>query len=248
MLRSPTARRTAALGAWLGLLAVFLAAALRHPQGVVGVMEMALNRVGHGPDGWLLLAAIYLVRPLLLLPVTVLTAFCGYLYGPLWGVVAAHAAAVVSASVGYGMARWWRGRTTTAAVGWQRRLRSGGFETVLVSRLGFVPGDLVNGASGALALPFAPFLAATALGGLPGTVVGVLAGAGMRGRSFQATAIEVRPGFIVASLALALLSLLVAWVLRRRVGADPGAPSQPEALAGQLGEVTADRQRGGGGR
>lgn len=248
MLRSPAARKTVALLAWLGLLAAFLTAALRHPQGVVGVMEAALAYVRQGPDGGLLLVGIYLVRPLLLLPVTVLTAFCGYLYGPLWGLVAAHLAAVASASVGYGMARWWRGRTASAPGGWQGWMRRGGFATVLVSRLSFVPGDLVNGASGALALPFAPFLAATALGGLPGTVVGVLAGAGMRGHDFRAAAIEVRPGFIAASLALAVLSLLVAWALRRRGAVPVGVPSQPEALPGQLGEVAADRQRGGGGR
>ena len=66
-------------------------------------------------------------------------------------------------------------------------------------------------------MPFVPFAAATALGGLPGTVVGVLAGAGMRGRGFRAAAVELQPAFIAASLALAVISVLLAVALRRRL-------------------------------
>ncbi len=222
MRRSATARKTAALLSWLVLLGAFLVAASRHPGGVVGVLEVALRSARHSPDGLLLLAGIYLIRPLLLLPVTVLTAFCGYLFGPGWGVAVAHLAALASASVGYLMARWWRGRRPDGAKdasvppGWMGRLRHGTFEAVLASRLSFVPGDLVNGAAGAMALPFVPFAAATALGGLPGTVVGVLAGAGMRGRGFRAAAVELQPAFIAASLALAVISVLLAVALRRR--------------------------------
>ncbi len=264
MPRSPAVRKGIALLLWLALLTAFLAAAARHPGGVVGVLETALRTVRLSPQGLLLLAGIYLVRPLLLLPVTVLTAFCGFLFGPLWGVAVAHVAALASASMGYLLVRRWRGRRPAAAAdespvtppGWMGRLRHGAFEAVLVSRLSFVPGDLVNGAAGALGLPFGPFAAATALGGLPGTVVGVLAGAGMRGQGFSAAAIALRPGFVAASLALALVSLALAVTLRRRQrpsGAGTGAgtgdgASEREALVGQVGEVPADRQRGGRGR
>jgi len=256
MTRSPTVRKGVALLLWLALLTAFLVAAGRHPGGVEGVLVMALRAIRLSAGGLLLLAGIYLVRPLLLLPVTVLTAFCGYLFGPLWGVVVAHVAATASASVAYLVVRRWRGRGQVGVAdrsvpGWMGRLRHGTFEAVLASRLSFVPGDLVNGAAGALALPFAPFAAATALGGLPGTVVGVLAGAGMRGRDFRAAAITLRPGFIVASLVLALLSVAVAVALRRRLrapGAANGGASERETLLGQVGEVAADRQRGGRGR
>ncbi len=257
MSRSPGVRRAVALVLWLALLAGFLMAAGRHPGGVVGVLEAVLRAIRLSAGGLLLLGGIYLVRPLLLLPVTVLTAFCGYLFGPWWGVVVAHVAATASASVGYLMVRTWRGRGPAGvplgrAPGWRGRLRHGAFEAVLVSRLSFVPGDLVNGAAGALILPYGPFVAATALGGLPGTVVGVLAGAGMRGRDFHGAVLTVQPGFIAASLALALLSVAVAVVLRRRLrplaGATGDGASEPEAVVGQIGEVPPDGQRSGGGR
>lgn len=257
MTPSPTVRKGIALLLWLALVTAFLVAAGHHPGGVAGVLEAALRAIRLSAGGLLLLAGIYLVRPLLLLPVTVLTAFCGYLFGPLWGAAVAHVAATASASVAYLVVRRWRGRREVAvadpsASGWMGRLRHGTFEAVLVSRLSFVPGDLVNGAAGALALPFGPFAAATLLGGLPGTVVGVLAGAGMRGGDFRAAAITLRPGFIVASLALALLSVAVAVALRRRLRApgagSGGGTSERETLVGQVGEVAADRQRGGRGR
>jgi len=207
-----------ALVLWLVLLASFLALASRHPDGVLGALEGFLRAVSLSPRGLLLLALLYVARPLLLLPVTVLTAFCGYLFGPLPGLLVAAVAGVASAAVGYLAARLWRGRLPAVPGRWWARLRRGTFEAVLVSRLSFVPGDLVNGAAGALGLRFGSFVAATALGGLPGTVVGVLAGAGMRGGRFEAGGIHLRPAFIVASLALAAASLGVAAVLRRGRG------------------------------
>ncbi len=216
MPRSPRVRRILALLLWLTLLGVFLAVASRQPGGVPGVMQAGLRAVRDSPDALLLLAGLYLIRPLLLLPVTVLTAFCGYLLGPLAGVAVAEVAGVASAVVGYLVVRWWRGRTPALPARWWQRLRRGTFEAVLVSRLSFVPGDLVNGAAGALGLRFGAFVAATAVGGLPGTVVGVLAGAGMRGGGFRAELIHLHAGFIAGSLALAAGSLLAAWLLRRR--------------------------------
>jgi len=256
MSRSPGVRKGVALVLWLALLAAFLIAAGRHPGGVAGVLASVLRAIRLSAGGLLLLGGIYLVRPVLLLPVTVLTAFCGYLFGPWWGAAVAHVAATASASVAYLMVRTWRARPPAGVVrggapAWLGRLRHGTFEAVLVSRLSFVPGDLVNGAAGALALPYGPFVAATALGGLPGTVVGALAGAGMRGATFGGAVIGVYPGFIAASLALALLSVAVAVALRRRpqpLARTPGdGASEPEALVGQVGEVPPDGQRSGGG-
>jgi len=216
MPRSPALRRVLALLLWAVLLASFVVLASRHPGGILGVLAAFLHAVTLSPRGLLLLAGLYLVRPLLLLPVTVLTAFCGYLFGPLLGLLVAEVAGVASAVVGYLAVRWWRGTPPAVPAAWWQRLRRGTFEAVLVSRLSFVPGDLVNGAAGVLALRLGPFVAATALGGLPGAVVGVLAGAGMRGASFEAAPVRLHPAFIAGSLGLALASLAVGMVLRRR--------------------------------
>lgn len=204
-----------ALGAWLGSAAVFFIAAQR-AGGVDSVVAALLAGVTGSALGGLLLGVIYLVRPLLLLPTTILTAFCGYAFGPWLGLLIAHVAGLASALVGYAGARIWLGLPASASPVLRERLRTRGFETVLVSRLAFVPGDLVNAAAGGLAMPVGTFVLASAIGGLPGTLVSVLAGASMAEGAFKVGGLQVRPSFIVASGSLALVSFLVALVLRRR--------------------------------
>lgn len=211
---SPRRRFVLALAVWLAFGASFYLIAARH--GGVGEVLVGLLRglQGNVAGGMLGLFAVYLVRPLFLLPTTLLTAFCGFAYGPVLGLLIAHLAGFGSALVGYLGARYWLGPPAALPERLHQRLRTRGFETVLVSRLAFVPGDLVNAAAGGLRLPVWSFSLATLIGGLPGSVVSVLAGASMES-GFDAGGLRLRPGFIVASLALAALSLALAQWLRR---------------------------------
>lgn len=59
---------------------------------------------------------------------------------------------------------------------WSSRLRANSFEAVLLTRLLFVPYDLVNYGCGLLRVRRTPFIIATAIGTLPGTVAFVLVG------------------------------------------------------------------------
>lgn len=204
-----------ALGAWLGSAAVFFIAAQR-AGGVESVVTGLLVGVTGTAVGVLALGIIYLIRPLLLLPTTILTAFCGYAFGPWLGLLIAHVAGLASALVAYAGARLWLGLPTSASSRLRDRLRTRGFETVLISRLAFVPGDLVNAAAGGLAMPVGVFILATAIGGLPGSLVGAFAGASMTGGAFRAGGFQVRPAFVIASGALAVVSFVVAYLLRRR--------------------------------
>ena len=204
-----------ALGTWLGSAAVFFIAAQR-AGGVDSVVAALLAGVKGTTVGALTLGIIYLIRPLLLLPATILTAFCGYAFGPWLGLLIAHVGGLVSALVGYTGARLWLGLPDSASSQLRERLRTRGFETVLISRLAFVPGDLVNAAAGGLAMPLAPFVLATAIGGLPGSLVSVFAGASMADGAFSVGGIQIRPAFVIASGSLALVSFAVAFFLRRR--------------------------------
>ena len=60
------------------------------------------------PLGWLWLVGIYLLRPLLLLPMTILTVFTGFLFGLGWGLAYALTATLASASLAYLLARFLR--------------------------------------------------------------------------------------------------------------------------------------------
>jgi Uncharacterized conserved protein len=100
---------------------------------------------------------------------------------------------------------------------WAQQLRERAFEAILFARLASLPGDAVNVMAGASRTPFVPFLAATALGGSPGLLAVVLAGASVEG-AFRLDAASFRPGLLLASLALAGLSIFIARWARRRAG------------------------------
>lgn len=136
---------------------------------------------------------VYLVRPLVLFPASVLTVVGGVLFGPWLGVAVVVVAANVSAMIAYGVGRLLGNvpdAELAAAVAdgdddlslvarWSQRLRDNGFESVLVMRLLFLPYDLVSYVCGGLRIRWTSFLLATVLGSLPGTVSFVLLGASL---------------------------------------------------------------------
>jgi uncharacterized membrane protein YdjX (TVP38/TMEM64 family) len=217
-------RRGLVLGIWfLGLMAFWLSAR-QHDRGPLLVLQGWLLWISESSFGGLFLLGIYLLRPLLLLPMTILTVFAGFLFGLVWGAVYALAATLFSASLAYLLARYlaaagdWQDRTPLV-----QRLRSQGFMTVLTSRLAFVPGDVVNYASGMLRVPFGAFLAATTLGGIPGLFIGVLAGASIEG-SFAFEGLRLNYWYLLSSGVLLVASLLISARLRqkRKIGLPDG--------------------------
>ncbi|UCH25352.1 MAG: VTT domain-containing protein [Trueperaceae bacterium] len=209
-------RRGLVLGIWLLGLLIFWWFARQQDKGPLLVLQTWLLWVSESSFGGLFLLGIYLLRPLLLLPMTILTVFAGFLFGLLWGAFYALAATLFSASLAYLLARYlgaggsWQDRAPLV-----QRLRSKGFITVLTSRLAFVPGDFVNYASGMLRVPFGPFFAATALGGIPGLFIGVLAGASIEG-AFAFEGVRFNYGYLLFSGILLVASLSISAFLRRR--------------------------------
>ncbi len=172
------------------------------------------------------LLAAFAVRPLLLIPVTVLTAFCGWWLGPWLGFAVAWGAVTGSAAVPYALARALRGPAATGPSprGWRGALGRDPFRTVLVARLMMLPGDLVSAAAGAVRVPWGSFLGATALGGVPGLAVGVLAGASLDDPDvFTWSAVRIDPATIAAAAVAFALAWGLAWALRRRSRHGGGA-------------------------
>ncbi|MEM9041405.1 MAG: VTT domain-containing protein [Actinomycetota bacterium] len=188
---------------------------------------------------------VYLIRPLVLFPASVITVMAGVLFGPWWGVAIVVVAANASAMVAYGVGRLLgrapgeadddstadnsadddvtAGDDTTGAdddmssdslaARWSNRLRENSFETVFIMRLIFLPYDLVNYLCGALRIRWAPFLLATALGSLPGTISFVLLGASLE-RIDQGLD-GINPWAIVASVAIFVVSIVISRVVKR---------------------------------
>ncbi len=208
-----------AITLWVVLVAatwIVLARAEGGPAAELARWLAVLVRPGVGVP---VLLAAFAVRPLLLIPVTVLTAFSGWWLGPWLGFAVAWVAVTGSAAVPYALARAVRGRTAAAPSprGWRGALDRDPFRTVLVARLMMLPGDLVSAAAGAVRVPWGPFLGATALGGVPGLAVGVLAGSSLEDPDvFTWSAVRIDPATMLAAAVAFALAWGLAWALRRR--------------------------------
>lgn len=179
--------------------------------------------------GILAYVAVYLIRPIVLFPASVLTVVGGLLFGPIVGIAVVIVAANTSAMIAYTIGRLLgrapgtdRARdpgTRSLLQRWAGRMRERSFESVLIMRLLFLPYDLVNYASGFLRIKWLPFLTATALGSLPGTVSFVLLGASLE---------RVDEGFggidtvaLVVGVVIFALSLGLARALRQHSATSP---------------------------
>jgi uncharacterized membrane protein YdjX (TVP38/TMEM64 family) len=200
---------------WVVLVLCFWLYVRSSQQNVTALLSGWLEALAQSPYRLILIFLIYLVRPVLLLPISILTVFIGFLYGPVWGTLYALLATFVSSSVAYILGRFFGGNSLLLQTSWINQLRQQSFETVLTSRLIFIPGDLVNYACGFLKISFGAFLLATALGGLPGLLVGVLAGASIEGQ-FNFSGIEINIWYVITSVLLLVVSLGISTYLRRK--------------------------------
>ena len=203
---------------WLALLVGFWFYARSRGETPVSLLRNILSALQDDPLAPLFLLLIYLVRPLFLLPVGLLTVAVGLLFGVFWGTVYALLAALLTAAVAYWLGRLFGRGLPAAQAGWLGRLKQYPFETVLLCRFLAVPGDLVNYAAGYLKIGFAAFLGATAIGGSPGLLVAVLAGASLTSLTERSARFSLDWRYLLASALLLALSLGVSWLVRRRGG------------------------------
>lgn len=175
---------------------------------------------------WGLLAylGVYLIRPIVLFPASILTIMGGVLFGPVVGVIAVVIAANTSAMIAFGIGRL-LGKPPGAedeigegdesfVARWSTKLRENSFETVFIMRLIFLPYDLVNYVCGALRIKWTSFLLATALGSIPGTISFVLLGASLERIDMGLDGIN--PLAIVASVVIFVVSIVISRTIKKR--------------------------------
>lgn len=213
--------RLAALFLWCGLLGGYYWYAWQHnllsPLEAVQRLVEFMTSNALGP---LIYIAFYAARPLVLFPASLLTVAAGFVFGPILGTLLVVLGSNISASVAYVVGRYFGGRLLDSerAAGVARRhaerLRENGFESVLLMRLVYVPYDLVNYLAGSLRIGWMPFIMATALGSLPGTVSFVLFGASIEG-DFAGEMPGLDPWILLASALIFAASLLLSVYLKR---------------------------------
>jgi uncharacterized membrane protein YdjX (TVP38/TMEM64 family) len=179
-----------------------------------------------GAPGLVLLAlakGVVVVGPV---PRSALCFLLGVVLGFWTGVAVGLAGGMVGALLAFGLSRTLGRDAVTRLAGPRltavdRALGSRAFTAVFVARvLPFAPFSAVNHAAGLSAVPFRPFVAATALGLVPGTVLQVGAGASvpqLRDWAARAGSLDVA---VVASAVIGVVVLL--WWRRARVRTSAG--------------------------
>ena len=206
-------KRVAVVLAWVGAVAGWVIYQRSTGLGTIGTLESFIDLVRGQWWAFLLFVVVYAIRPVVLFPATLMTLAGGLLFGPVFGVAATVVGANASAMVAYYLARVFGFEIADdeESAGllrrWSARMRRKSFETVFLMRLAFLPFDGVNYAAGLLRIRPLPFLLATAIGSLPGTISFTLAGASIESLSDGPSGID--PTVLIASVVLFIISLVV---------------------------------------
>lgn len=199
----PATRRQLVGMACLGAIAAG-AAVLFSPATVVERLE---HLATHPVYFAVALVAVYLVRPLLLWPVSSLALVLGYLYRPVVALPLAVVGATVSGLLPFFVARYARSDvgpfSSVARTGRQLTDAVGETRGVLVARLSPIPGDPISYASGLSNVSVGAFLVGTAVGEIPWALVTVLAGSSMR--TLSVTGFTLSPAAVVAIAGLGVV-------------------------------------------
>ena len=213
-------RRVVVLLAWAGVVFGWVWYQRSTGLGAVGSLQSFIDSA-RGKQ-WALVAfvVVYAIRPVVLFPATLMTIAGGLLFGATWGIVATVLGANSSAMVAY-----WIGRSfgpervadpssDGLLARWSDKMRSNSFETVMLMRLAFLPYDFVNYSAGLLRIRAMPFLLATAIGSIPGTVSFTLAGASIE--SLEEGPSGVDPRVFAVAVALFIGSVGVSRYVKKK--------------------------------
>lgn len=180
--RKPLPRRMLRLGA-LAVMLVLLAIAwrstpLREWVNLASLVDLARNLEAL-PFTPVVIVASYVLAGLLMVPVMLLIAVTGIVFGPALGAAYAIAGALLSAAVTYGLGFWLGRETVRRLVGprinrLSRRVGQRGILAMLVVRLlPLAPFTVVNMVAGASHIRFRDFMVGTLLGMTPGILMTV---------------------------------------------------------------------------
>jgi uncharacterized membrane protein YdjX (TVP38/TMEM64 family) len=216
------ALQTTAFLFWMALLASYQWYAWRNDLSPVQVVQQLLGFMTGSLWGPIIYILLYAIRPLVLFPATLLTLAGGFLFGPFLGVIYTILASNTSATIAFLVGRYFgqgllkEGSSDTLLQRYAERLRKNSFETVIVMRFIFLPYDLVNYLAGFMRIRWAPFILATILGSIPGTIAFTLAGSSIE--VFDGGIPRLNPATLAASLVVFIVSLVLSRLFKKREG------------------------------
>lgn len=168
--------------------------------------------------GMLLYIVLYVVRPLLLMPGTLMNFLAGMIYGFPLGLLMVIIAHLLSATTTFHLSRWlthdepqFDGQTKQL-VSFMRR---NPFEAVMTMQLMYISLDFASSLAGILYLPYRLFILGIFVGGIVGNGLGVFIGSSLEG-SIADGAITIEPELVAISVTVFIISISISAMLRRR--------------------------------
>ncbi|NOT05353.1 MAG: TVP38/TMEM64 family protein [Anaerolineales bacterium] len=191
------------------------------------VVQQLLDFMTNGFWGPIIYIILYAIRPLILFPSTVLTLAGGFVYGPVLGVVYTVIASNISSTIAYFVGHFFGedmlkddeetlkvSKTFRVLQGYARRMRENSFETVMIMRFIFLPYDAVSYLAGFLRIKYWPFILATALGSIPGTMAFIGFGASIE--RFDGALLKLNPVTLGFSVVILIVSIVLSRMFKKR--------------------------------
>lgn len=216
---------------WLFVIAIYLIELHRRGLTPTRALLDLLDLLKMNFWGPVLFVLLFLARPFILLPATILAVLAGYTHGGLRGALLTLFSALVAASAGYILGLVTRPPELTRANenlephpanssdSWVTRLRENPFQAVLMMRLMMLPFDPCSFLAGRLGISISRFLLATLLGNMPGTITCAFFGAGIQGEfTGQLPQMDYRQQLTCLAVVI-LLILTIAWAKKRNSAA-----------------------------
>lgn len=215
-------QKIGALIFWLLLIVVYQWYAYSNNLSQLEVMQNLLAFLKNGVWGPAAYILLYAIRPLIVFPSTILTLAGGFVFGPVLGVLYTVIASNISSTIAFFVGRYFGDGllkddgSDNLIQRYARRMRENSFETVMVMRFIFLPYDAVSYLAGFLRIRYWPFILATALGSIPGTMAFVWFGASIE--SFDGGLPSLNPATLAASIAIFIVSIALSRLFKKREG------------------------------
>jgi uncharacterized membrane protein YdjX (TVP38/TMEM64 family) len=215
-------QKVAALVFWLILIGAYQWYAHANDLTPLEVIQNLLTFLTRGIWGPLVYILLYAVRPLILFPSTLLTLAGGFVFGPVLGVLYTIIASNISSTIAFFVGRFFGegllkdDGSDSLIQRYARRMRENSFETVMVMRFIFLPYDAVSYLAGFLRIKFWPFIFATALGSIPGTIAFIGFGASIE--SFNGVLPKLNPVTLGISVVIFIISIVLSRLFKKREG------------------------------
>jgi uncharacterized membrane protein YdjX (TVP38/TMEM64 family) len=205
--------KTVLLVFWAMVLIIILVISLTKgisPEGALNALTKYIKDLGiWGP---LVYVAFYSIRSLVFFPASLLTISAGALFGPVQGLLLTLIGENISANISFVISRYFKANilehfspSANIAAKISCYSKENGLILVMISRLIFLPFDLVSYSSGLSCIRQKDFALGTFIGTIPGLLTYTLLGSSL---------LDVR--FLAMSALSLALSLLLASYLKRR--------------------------------